>query len=134
LRRLYRRAAASCRCAAAEPTSHHLHECRQRTQRLRYALEFATPWLSDRQHRLWHRTKILGTRLGRHRDLGRLGRSIDQLPIQPSHRRSLHVEIEKRRAAAMRGFLASIGKTYRKKNRRFNGLKNAAKTEKRASE
>lgn len=123
LRRLYRRAASSCRCAAADPSPRLLHECRQRTQRLRYALEFANPVLSDRDQRLRHRTKLLGSRLGHHRDLARLDRSIRQLPMQPAHRARLHREIDKRQAATLRSALAVIGKAYRKKRRRFKGLK-----------
>ena len=123
LRRLYRRAAVSCRRALADPRAHQLHECRQRTQRLRYALEFANPWLSERDRKLWHQTKTLSTRLGHHRDLGRLDSLICRLPFRPSHRRQLHAELKKRQAVSLRTSISCAGRAYSKKRRQFKSQK-----------
>ena len=123
LRRLYRRAAVSCRRALADPRAHQLHECRQRTQRLRYALEFANPWLSERDRKLWHQTKTLSTRLGHHRDLCRLDSLICRLPFRPSHRRQLHAELKKRQAVSLRTSISCAGRAYSKKRRQFKSQK-----------
>jgi CHAD domain-containing protein len=122
LRRLYRRAAASCRLALNDPSDANLHRCRRHTQRLRYALEYAEPWLPKRDQRLCRRTKTLGTRLGHCRDCRRLWRRIDKSALSPRQYRQLDDGLAARQRATLAKAVNDAQRIYRRKRRHFHGL------------
>ena len=126
LRRLYRRAATCCRRATSQPTEMGLHRCRQRTQQLRYALDFAEPWLSKRDERLRHRAKALGVQLGEYRDLLSLRRRIDAWPVSSARLRSLRTNVRSRLNAALSASTRAAQRMYRKKTPRFKRLRRGA--------
>jgi len=126
LRRLYRRAATCCAKAISTPSEAGLHRCRQRTQHLRYALDFAEPWLSKRDRRLRQRAKTLGTQLGEYRDLLRLSRHIDTWTLSSARLRTLQTNVQSKLTAALSASTRAAQRMYRKKTPRFKRLRRGA--------